>query len=202
MAKFEITEESKSALKDAAKKAASLNVNIDRLASSADASVAFQNGDQVTVPAQVCQVIAMQEPKTGWAEGDTKGYIAFAATLTRDGVETDIRLSARQLFTPTVASADDIKEQPREVTLNGRKRTVYVCSAPLKMHKRFGEHGSVTLVDGVPVVNRELSFTIETVDFLQSVYANKQQKKDAGLDEDVYLYAKRENVGVSKGIFE
>lgn len=201
MAKFEMNDDLKKQVKDFGAKAKSLNVNIDKLASSADASFKFQDGDKVTIPCQVAQIVAMNNSANQANDDAPKGYVAFEVLVGRGSDTITTRVSARQLFTPTVAENDPQLTQ-HTVTINGRERSVVASETRLPQHKRFGEHGSIHLVDGVPVIDNEMKFDVELQDVLLPVFVSEQQRRE--LPEELQsqnLYAKREGYGICKNLF-
>lgn len=165
MANFSIDSESnQKLLNESAKAAKEAGLDASRLAQNADASFAFQDGDKLTIPAQVASVISLtgnlrdNAVANGWATG----FFSFNAFVTRKGRQLPCRVSAKQLFTPTVwleatpvgggATISENSDEP-------------LYTAPFREGvKRFGEQGSVTIINKVPVIQSDINVTLTSVD--------------------------------------
>lgn len=174
MANFSIDSESnQKLLNESAKAAKEAGLNASRLAQSADASFAFLPGDKLTVPAQVASVIALtgeakaNAEKEGWATG----FFSFDAYVTRKGRPLRCHVSAKQLFLPTVwLEAEAVNG---ETISDNSNEPLY--SAPFREGvKRFGEQGSVTIVNKVPVIQSDIEVTLKSVD---TAYTSVMSKK-------------------------
>lgn len=174
MANFSIDSESnQKLLNESAKAAKEAHLDASRLAQSADASFAFQDGDQLTIPAQVASVIALtgDAKANAEAEGWATGFFSFNAFVTRKGRQLPCRVSAKQLFLPTVwLEAEAVNGET--ISDNSNEQ---LFAAPFREGvKRFGEQGSVTIVSKVPVIQSDITVTLKTVD---TAYTSVMSKK-------------------------
>ena len=155
--------------------AADLSVSANKLVSSSEASFRFQNGDILKIPAGLAVVVALtgKALDSAIAAGNPQGYYAFQAYVTRGSKEFPIKVSCRQLFTPTVYR----KAEPYEDGL-------FMASLDQSL-KRFGEHGAVTCLEGVPYLGDdiEVKLTVEKEVFLPTFISDDGKRKalsDAG----------------------
>ena len=164
MANFSIDSESnQKLLNESAKAAEKAGLDASRLAQNADASFAFQDGDKLTIPAQVASVIALtgRLKDNAVANGWATGFFSFNAYVTRKGRQLPCRVSAKQLFTPTVW----LDATPVDGATISENSDEPLYTAPFREGvKRFGEQGSVTIINKVPVIQSDINVTLTSVD--------------------------------------
>lgn len=181
MPNFSISsEESRAAIAMALEAAKAANLSADKLAQSADSSFAYQEGDKLTIPAQVANIISLigtmkdNAAANGWATG----FFSFNAFVTRGGRKLPCRVSAKQLFTPTVwedATAVD------GATISADSDEPLYQASFRDGVKRFGEQGSVTLVDGIPVIENDISVDLTLQDVYTPVMVSNTPKGQTAL---------------------
>lgn len=176
MANFSIDSESnQKLLAESAKAADKAGLDASKLAQNADASFAFQDGDKLTIPAQVASVMSLtgkmrdNAAANGWATG----FFSFNAIVTRKGRPLSCHVSAKQLFTPTVW----LEATPVDGATISENSNEQLYTAPFREGvKRFGEQGSVTIINKVPVIQSDINVTLTSVDTAYtSVMADVEQ---------------------------
>ena len=169
--------------------AADLSINANKLIASSEASFKFQNGDILKIPAGLAVVVALtgKALDSAIAAGNPQGYYAFQASVTRGGKEFPIKVTCRQLFTPTVYR----KAEPYEDGL-------FMASMDQSL-KRFGEHGAITCLEGVPYLGNdiEVKLTVEKEVFLPT-FISDDAKRKALSDAGKTSLKKRENYAMVK----
>jgi len=165
MPNFSISsDETLKAIASVSKAAKAANLSADKLANAADSSFAYQDGDKLTIPAQVASIISLTGTmkETAEANGWATAFFSFQAYVTRGGRKLPCRVSAKQLFTPTVWRDADAVEG---ATVPGHDDESLYTAAFRSGEKRFGEQGSLTLVQGIPVIESDINveLALETV---------------------------------------
>lgn len=195
MANFIESEAVKEQISATASAAKKMNLSASNLAQSANASFAYEDGDKLTIPAQVAKIVPLTGSilATAKANKRAEGYFAFDAFVTRDKKEIPCSVSLRQLYTPTVWTEAETLEGVTDADGND----IEAFTAPFRDgKKRFGECGAVQTLDGVPYLAKDIKIDLALQDVFVPMYLDSEIRESV-LQPKFTALVKREGYAVA-----
>ena len=204
---FEKNAENLAAAKSLSKDANKLHISTDSLSNSSNASFSFEDGDKVTIPAQLAHIVKLssdmiESAKKRSANPDkvAEGYWAFYADVTRGEKSIrGVRISARQLYTPTVwLEADEIDLSTFTDGAGNEVKDAF--TAPFNEGvKRFGEHGGLQLLEGTPFIPEDIVVDMKSeTAFINYYVPMSEEERNENLDSGYTVLRKREDYAIAE----